>query len=195
MLVACIVDSGLECEPFDDIVVVAAEVGISSLKVSTCIKNLDNTDADKMIPLPLIAILSYISPFLCFSYFSPVFSFLSIAFHIHGPIGYSLYSSRPSGVSYSSWPSLLPLLPVVDSPCHAPLVPALILEEFVDSLVKVRGTCRLLSPAARIIASSHPYSVAKEPPSTPFVHPLQPKAGSLHTQISGGVRFRWSFFA
>jgi hypothetical protein len=153
-----------------------------------------------MFPLPSLAVLSYTSPFLCFFYSSPLFSFPSIAFpsiafHIQGPIGYALYSSWPSGVSYSSQPSLLPLLPVHDSPGHAPLVPTLILEEFVDSLVKVRGTCRLLSPAARIIALSHPYLVAKEPPSTPFVHPLQPKAGSLHTQISGGVRLRWSFFA
>jgi hypothetical protein len=74
--------------------------------------------------------------------------------------------------SHTRCPSLLPLLPVLNSLCHAPLVPALTLEEFVDSLVKVRGTCRLLSPAARIIALSHPYLVAKEPPSTPFVHPL-----------------------
>lgn len=97
--------------------------------------------------------------------------------------------------SHTCRPSLLPLLPVLESLCHAPLVPALILEEFIDSLIKVRSTCRLLSPAARIIALSHPYLVAEEPPSTPFVHPLQPEAGSLRTQISGRVRFQWSFFA
>jgi hypothetical protein len=66
MLVASTVDSGLDYDPFDGIVVVAAEVGISSLKVSTCIKTLNNTNANKMIPLPLMAVLSCISPFLCF---------------------------------------------------------------------------------------------------------------------------------
>jgi hypothetical protein len=106
MLVASTVDSRLDYHPFDGIVVVAAEVGISSLKVPTCIKTLDNTDVDKMIPLPLITVLSYTSPFLCFFYSSPLFSFPSITFpsitfHVHGPIGYSLYLSRPSGISYS----------------------------------------------------------------------------------------------
>jgi hypothetical protein len=66
----------------------------------------------------------------------------------------------------------------------------LILEESVDSLVKV--------PFALSCCQDHcfdPYLVAKEPPSAPFDHPLQPKAGSLHTQISGVVKFQWSFFA
>jgi hypothetical protein len=121
MLVASTVDSGLDYDPFDGIVVVAAEVGISSLKVSTCIKTLNNTNANKMIPLPLIAVLSYISPFLCFFYSSPLFSFPSIAFDIHGPIGYSLYLSQPSGISYSSSLALAtaprPRLALARPPC------------------------------------------------------------------------------
>jgi hypothetical protein len=196
MPVASTIDSGLDYHPFGGIVVLAAEVGISSLKISTCIKTLDNTDANRMIPLPLMAVLSCIS--------SRLSSASSIPHH-YSLFLLSLFTSMdPSDIhctrlgppeSHTRRPSLLPLLPVLDSLCHAPLVPALILQEFVDSLVRVRGTYRLLSPAARIIASSHPYLVAKEPPSTPFVHPLQPKAGSLHTQISGGVRFQRSFFA
>ncbi|KAH8089686.1 hypothetical protein HD553DRAFT_333536, partial [Filobasidium floriforme] len=84
-----------------------------------------------MIPLPLIAVaFSYITPFLFF-YFSP---FASITFHIHGSIGYS--SSRYSLASF---------LPLTDSPYSSRSsfsssirhVPASILEEFVDSIVKL----------------------------------------------------------
>lgn len=143
-----------------------------------------------MIPLPLIAVaFSYITPFLFF-YFSP---FSSITFHIHGSIGYS--SSRYSLSSF---------LPLTDSPYSSRSsfsssirhVPASILEEFVDSIVKVRkslGSRQSLTRCQLIVAE---ILVAEAPPSTPLSRQLRPKAGPLHARtVSEGARLQWSFFA